>query len=99
MELEGKITAKPICVLVKHNINLTDDQPMKEPPRRMPTALYTEVKEHLVEIKEAGAVRPSHSPYSSNLALARKIDGSLRFCVDFPKLNNKTVKADMLFLE
>ena len=80
------------CDLVKHKINLTDDQPIKEPPRRIPPALYTEVKEHLVEMIEAGAVRPSHSPYSSNIVLARKKDGSLRFCVDFRKLNNKTVK-------
>ena len=80
------------CDLVKHKINLTDDQPIKEPPRRIPPALYTEVKEHLVEMIEAGAVRPSHSPYSSNIVLAKKKDGSLRFCVDFRKLNNKTVK-------
>ena len=80
------------CDLVKHKINLTDDQPIKKPPRRIPPALYTEVKEHLVEMIEAGAVRPSHSPYSSNIVLARKKDGSLRFYVDFCKLNNKTVK-------
>ena len=36
--------------------------------------------------------RPGHSPYSSNIVLARKKDCSLRFCVDFRKLNNKTVK-------
>ena len=80
------------CDLVKHKINLTNDQPIKEPPRRIPPALYTEVKEHLVEMIEAGAVRPSHSPYSSNIVLARKKDGLLRFCVVFCKLNNKTVK-------
>ena len=32
------------CDLVKHKITLTDDQPIKEPPRRIPPALYTEVK-------------------------------------------------------
>ena len=62
--------------LVKHKINLTIDQPIKEPPRRIAPALYTEVKEHLVEMIEAGAVRPSYSPYSSNIVLARKKDGS-----------------------
>ena len=40
----------------------------------------------------AGAVRPSQSPYSSNVVIARKKDGSIRFCVDFRKLNNKTIK-------
>ena len=41
---------------------------------------------------EAGALRPSESPYSSNVVIVRKKDGSIRFCVDFRKLNNKTIK-------
>ena len=50
------------------------------------------MKEHLQEMMEAGAIRPSHSPYSSNVVIVRKKDGSIRFCVDFRKLNNKTIK-------
>ena len=77
--------------LVKQKINLTDVQSFKESPRIIPTALYTAVKEHLAEMIVAGEVRSSDSPYSSNIVLARKKDGSLRFCVGFHKLNNKTV--------
>ena len=77
---------------VKHNINLTDDVPFKDPYRRVPPALYEEVRQHLKEMLEAGAIRPSKSPYSSNVVLVRKKDGSLRFCIDFRKLNSRTVK-------
>ena len=40
----------------------------------------------------AGAIRPSQSPYSSNAVIVRKKDGTIRFCVDFSRLSNKTVK-------
>ena len=78
--------------LIKHEIKLTDDTPFKEPYRRITPALYEEVRIHLKEMLEAGAIRPSQSPYSSNVVLVRKKDGSLRFCIDYRKLNSRIVK-------
>ena len=78
--------------LVKHNIKLSDETTFKEPHRRIPPALFQEVRGHLTEMIEAGTIRPSSSPYSSNVVIARKKDGTIRFCIDFRKLNNKTVK-------
>ena len=40
---------------------------------------------------DAGAIRDSESPYSSNVVIVRKKDGSIRFFVDFRKLNNHTI--------
>ena len=77
---------------VKHKINLIDDVPFKDTYRRIPPGLYEEVRQHLKEMIEADAIRPSESPYSSNVVLVRKKDGSLRFCIDFRKLNSRTVK-------
>ena len=78
--------------LVKHHIKLTDTVPFKEAYRRMPPQMYDEVKTHLQEMLDLGAIRPSNSPWASAIVLVRKKDGRLRFCIDLRKLNNRTVK-------
>lgn len=78
--------------LVKHNMILTDPVPFKEKYRRIPPQMYSEVKDHLKEMLDLGAIRPSNSPWASAIVLVRKKDGRLRFCIDLRKLNNKTLK-------
>ena len=80
------------CNLIKHAIRITDPQPFKEHYRRIPPHLYEEVKAHLQEMVEVGAIRKSFSPWASAVVLVRKKDGGLRFCIDLRKLNNRTVK-------
>ena len=72
------------------NMHLKDETPFKEPHRRIPPAIFQEVREHLKEMLEAGAIKPSASPYSSNVVIVRKKDEGIRFCVDFRKLNSRT---------
>ena len=49
--------------------------------------MYEEVRQHLREMSECGAIRPSESPYSSPVVLVRKKDGSLR---DLRRINART---------
>ena len=77
---------------IKHDIVLTDPVPFKERYRRIAPHLYTEVKAHLDEMLKVGAISKSYSPWASPVVLAKKKDGSLRFCLDLRKLNNRTVK-------
>ena len=37
-------------------------------------------------------IRPSESSFSSDVVLVRKKEGSLRFCIDFRKLYNRTIR-------
>ena len=78
--------------IVKHEIKLKDNTSFKDPYRRIPPAMFEEVRQHLKEMLEADSIRPSQSPFSSNVVLVRKKDGSLRFCIDFRKLNSRTVR-------
>ena len=80
------------CNIIKHAITITDPHPFKERYRRIPPYLYEEVKNHLQEMVEVGAIRRSISPWASAVVLVRKKDGGLKFCIDLCKLNNITVK-------
>ena len=77
---------------MKHHIRLTDDKPFQQPYRRIPPGMFEEVRQHLKEMLDAGAIRESNSPYCSNVVLVRKKDGSLRFCIDYRELNSKTIR-------
>ena len=73
--------------LIKHEIKLIDDKPFKERYRRIPPQQFEEVRKHLEEMVNIGAIRKSQSPWASAIVLVRKKDGSLRFCIDLRKLN------------
>ena len=79
---------------VKHRIHLNDPnrEPIKQRHRRVPHSMYEEVKQHLKTMLECGVIQHSNSPWRSPVVLVRKSDGSLRFCVDYRKLNHLTRK-------
>ena len=78
--------------LIKNQIELTDLMPFKECYQCIPPHMYDDVKAHLQEMQDIGAIRKSHSPWASMVVLVLKKDGSLRFCIDLRKLNNQTIK-------
>lgn len=67
---------------VKHRIELADETPFKQRYRCMQLSAIEEVRSHIKEFVAAGIIRPSHSPFSSNVILVRMSDGSLRLCID-----------------
>jgi len=77
---------------VEYNIDTGSNTPFKSAPRRWsPTAMEQVDKEIEVMLKK-DIIRPSQSPWASSPVLIRKKDGSIRFCVDYRRLNNLTVK-------
>ena len=61
----------------EHALKVTDDTPFKECFRRIPPPMVDEVRNHLREMLESSAIRPSQSAWCNAIVLVRKKDGSL----------------------
>jgi hypothetical protein len=80
------------CEVVYHEINTGDKPPIKLRPYRVSPAKIPEVKEAVADMMQRGVIQPSVSAYIAPIVLVKKKDGSMRFCVDFRKLNDQTEK-------
>ena len=80
------------CNVLSHNIKLCDSRPIKQVPRRIPLHLQAEVNKILEDMKAHKVIEESNSPWVSPAVMVKKKDGTIRFCVDFRKLNAVTIK-------
>ena len=72
-------------------IVLTDDTPVAKNYVGVPRPLIGELKEYVEDLLNRRFIQNSRSPYSSPCVVVRKKDGSMRLCIDYRQLNNKTV--------
>ena len=72
-------------------IKLSDQIPIKKSYRRIPRKLYGEVKNYIDDLIANEWVKQSNWSYASPMVCVRKIDRSLRLCIDYRKLNNKAI--------
>ena len=75
------------CDALKHSIPTTTDKPVYLPHRQIPVQLQSEVCKCLDNWLKQGIIRPSKSPYASQVVIVRKKTGEIRLCIDFRKLN------------
>ena len=68
---------------MEHIIKVTDDTSSEEWFRQIPPPLVEEVRNHLKEMLESGAIRPSQSAWCNVVVLVQKKDSGLHFCIDF----------------
>ena len=76
----------------EHIIELLDEEPFKERFWQIAPPLLDEVREHLQEMLDSGAIQPLQSTWCNALVLIQKKDGGLRFCIGFWQLNAGTKK-------
>ena len=75
----------------QHCIPHTQMKPCFNPgPLQSPPAIFNEVRQHLKEMPECGAIRPFNSSYSPSVVLMKKKDSSLRLCFDLRYMHSCT---------
>ena len=77
---------------VRHRIDTGTNRPFRQALRRHPTVIIEAIDAQVDAMLEADLIEPVQSEWASNVVMVRKSDGSLRFCVDYRQLNERTVK-------
>lgn len=77
---------------VAHTINTPPGEIVHQRPYRVSPSERRIIDQEVSEMLREGIIRQSSSPWSSPVVLVKKKDGSIRFCVDYRRLNKITRK-------
>ena len=80
------------CDWIRHTIPTTKDKPVYLAHHTIPPQLQGEVYKCLDTWLHQGIIRPSQSPYASQVVIVWKKTGEIRLCMDYCKLNSITVR-------
>lgn len=79
--------------LIKLKIETGENTPFRQRPYRVPLAKRDVIDRQVEEMLKAEVITECHSPWCSPVVLVKKKKtGEYRFCIDFRKLNLRTVK-------
>lgn len=76
---------------ITHKINTGGHTPISNPPYRISPAMKEKLKMEINSMLTKGIIEEVESPWAFPVVLIPKKDGSIRFCVDYRKLNAITV--------
>ena len=92
---EVKIGQRRINILtdvnIEHDIKLTDNIPINQPPRRLPYSLQQPIKNEIEKLLSNDFIERSNSLYASPIVPIIKKNGKVKIAVDYRQLNKKTV--------
>lgn len=74
------------------SIKTTSETPITQSPYGIPPHKRDAVQREIDALLKEGIIRKSVSPWASPVVLVTKSDGSIRICINYKKLNAKTVE-------
>ena len=83
-----------VCQLA---IRTGESAPIALRPHRVPDRLKAKVQEEVEKLLELGVIVVSTSPWASPIVPVPKVDGDLRLCIDYRRLNGVT-QADPYYM-
>ena len=76
----------------EHGMDMQNNRPSKVGYRRLPVAKQVIADREVERMLKDDVIEPSNSPWASPIVLVTKKDGSVRFCVDYRRVNELTCK-------
>ncbi len=73
-------------------IELKEEEPIRQVPYSVPLGIRELVRKELMSLESQGIIERCQSKWASPLVPVRKPDGTVRLCVDYRKLNGKTIR-------
>ena len=77
---------------IQHTLKTVGASRVRQRSRRIAPAQQEETTKLLQDMLSKKIIQPFTSPWASPIVLVRRKDGTLRFCVDYRKLNGLTRK-------
>ena len=78
--------------MIEYEISLAKSEAINQRARRKPMHMRAEEERHIKDLLKRGLIEPSNSPLASPTVLVVKKDGTTRFCVDYRKVNECSIK-------
>ena len=90
-EFSDVFSGKPnVTHVATHRIDTGEVLPIRSSPYTIPQKLEEEVNKEIEKMLHLGIIPRSMSPWASPVVIVPKPDGTIRFCVDYRKVNRVT---------